>query len=190
MICETPAAVSDYLLLVGGDSAIAMAARDYAERRIGKIALIGYRPGRLQMLGVVATNDEIQRRHLVARGVQSDHILSLTLDAIDEWDVGRAVALLTHRHAQCRIVVLCDRFSSRLISHVLHAQTPESAVADVSITALRDRRYDETNWWRSKTGVKSFFGAWFDLTYALIKGDERASGAPLTPEQYERAALQ
>jgi hypothetical protein len=86
-------------------------------------------------------------------------------------------------------VVLCDRFGSGLLSHIYKREIRTACRWRAAIRALPDRRYDEANWWRSKPGIKSFFGAVFDQVYVRIRGEEPGRHVDFDPEAYEDRGL-
>jgi len=58
--------------------------------------------------------------------------------------------------------------------------------ARVEILALPDRRYDETNWWYSRRGVKGLFYGYLTLAYAWFQGEDVPPRKLWDPDDYER----
>lgn len=84
------------------------------------------------------------------------------------------------------VLLLCDRFRSRRWRHVLDTVLGPTRAGRVGILALRDWQFDETDWWKSRVGVKSLFNGYVRLAYARRCGDTAPKRECWDPDQYER----
>ena len=73
---------------------------------------------------------------------------------------------------------------------VYHWYLSPTARQHVRIHAIDDQRYDETNWWRSRSGLKKIFGAYIHLAYALSGQVESPPGPRFDPDRYEQQLRQ
>ena len=60
----------------------------------------------------------------------------------------------------------------------------------IGVHALVDRRYDETNWWKSRCGVKSLMLGVIELAFAVCRGENYPNSGHWDPDRYERALRQ
>ena len=87
----------------------------------------------------------------------------------------RSVQTWLGKTSNATTVLLCDRFESRRWRQILdNALEPEYAES-VSVHALPDRRYDETNWWRVEDGLKAIVGEYLKLAYYALRYGSLAS---------------
>jgi hypothetical protein len=157
------------VVLVRGDrihDAAAARVRDGA----AEVLLIERVPLRYEALGVIPVRTEIDRRALEARGVPAPAIHVLSEQTHDDWDGARVLNGWLRDHPGAHVAVLCDRFGSRRQRIILdRVLVPDAARAHV--VALPDRRYDETNWWRSKDGLASWWEGFVGLSYVSLAGE-------------------
>ena len=97
----------------------------------------------------------------------------------------RAFRASAAQHSELRVIVLCNRFNSRERLVVLTQILGPEAVERIHLVALADRRYDENDWWTTRTGVKDFFGAWLGLLYARLPGEPPRRAEPWDPDRYQ-----
>ena len=185
VVDQRPARI-DYVLVRGGDGCFDVAAAAYRQQPTRRILLVEPRPGRLVMLGVLPTAVQTARRALEARGVPPEAV-----DVID-WspDVPRKgtdrLQAWMHDHSEASLLVLCDRFGSRRARHFLDAGLEPASAARVAVRGLADRRYDETNWWKSRRGAKALVLHGVALAYAWCRGEQDELPETWDPDRYER----
>ncbi len=160
-----------------------------AERmRAEKVVLIPRVPSRVELLGVVPLGVDLSREELQKRGIPSERIQTLREESTDFWD---DVKLISDAVGDQRVaVVVCvGRFESRAARYVLWRVLKPDVFDRVSVAAIRDPRYDETDWWRSRRGWKSLFLGYASLLHAIFLGDP-PGWRPMNIEQYEDWAWQ
>ena len=86
-------------------------------------------------------------------------------------------------------ILLCDRLQGSYFRAVTNEFVPQELADRVRIRALRVRGHDETNWWRSATGVKDLAACSLRrLHFALYHGN-----SPIfeewDPDQFETKLL-
>ena len=144
---------------------------------------------RVVVLGAVLPSEELCRRKLVRDGVDDDVIRLLDGTSESDFDTGRLIDGWLVAHPDKRVNLLCDRFSSRTWSHILDRTISPSQRILVSVEGVADPRYNELNWWRSRVGLKSFFGNLFHQGYARLHGEDRHQSVDWSPDAYEMAVL-
>ncbi|HUG71066.1 MAG TPA: hypothetical protein VMM76_25175 [Pirellulaceae bacterium] len=187
LVCDQRLPQGDTIAIVSGDGRFDFAAQAVAEDRAQRILLFedGFRW--LVQIGALPPGHEIDQQHLVTRNVHQDQIELLAGPVTNHWD--RAVRLTgwLDQHADGSILLLCDRFESRRVRSILDQVLPESKSERVRIVGLADRRFDETNWWQSRTGVKSFVDAMLALLHSYAVGlPPPVKSNSWDPVEYER----
>lgn len=186
LIDDDPSDSSSAVLVAGGDRCFDVAGQLYAEQTVRSVLIWQSLPGRLELIGVRPLTEEITRDELIARNVAPESIALLQIvpdaglnpiERLDRW--------LTE-HPQDQVLILCDRFNSRLWRLRLNGGVSEANRWRVKLRALPDRRYDETNWWRSRVGIKAWFRAAFEQMYFRVRGAEPQQQVDYDPDLYER----
>ena len=126
----------------------------------GRVLVVEGDAKRLTALGIVPKWGEVARRELADRGVTADKLIVLTETGKNLWQQADAVNEWGDAQQPFNLIVICDRFGSRNLRFVLSSRLASSKFGATVLLALPDRRYDEHNWWRSRTGVEAvFFGS-------------------------------
>ena len=185
LIVDSADGHADTILILDGDRCFEKAAEHYARGACDHVLLLAWQPDRLTMLGVLPSWDTIGRRELLAAGMPADAIFTTGGQVRNNWDAARTLDKWLDNNPQRRVDVFCHRFHSRELSHICNREIDSSRRARVHVRALSDRRYDETDWWLSKLGVKDFFGSVLFLGYAFARGEDPAQRVDLSPDRYE-----
>jgi hypothetical protein len=151
-----------------------------------RVLLIERPPDRTQRLGVRASWAEELHSALRSRGVPESAVDVLPGGPRSDWDVARALRTWLAGHPGAAVAAVCDRFGSRRLRTVLDQVLGPDAPR-VRVVALPDRRYDESNWWRSKDGVVGFWGGVTGLAYAALVGEGDSPDPDWDADAYERA---
>jgi hypothetical protein len=140
---------------------------------------------RLVLDGIVPPGHEVAVDQLKQRGVADSRIIPDRGEIRGTWQAADRIRHWLDQHAGAHIVVLCDRFSSRRLRYILDRVLSNGQSARVALRTLRDRRYDESDWWRSRTGFKAVFGAYFGLAYSWVAGRPESYAKLWDPDEYE-----
>lgn len=186
LVVDEPAFSSDHVLLVGGDRAYDHAAGHYHSRRDGLVFLARGHPGRLEALEVVPSPLAVSRHELLARGVPPGAIQVLPGVVRSDWDVAREVKGWLRERPGERLLMLCDRFSSRRLRWLLDRVLGEMAPR-VGVRALPHRDHDETDWWRHKSGQLDCLGSSLRLAFYVFAGEGEPGPPAWEPDDYERS---
>jgi hypothetical protein len=157
--------------------------RDWPSRRV---VLVEPAPTRLVQAGFVPTFEAICRRELEARGVPRDSVAVVGRGARNGWDEARLAAAWFEANPTACVAFLCDRFSSGAMRSILNAVLAPEQAARVRIVALSSRRYDERDWWQSRTGVRQFMYAAIARAYVGWVGEPDEVPEAQSPEDFER----
>ncbi len=175
----------DSVVIAGGDGRFDVAAgwvRGDPKRRIW---LVQGRPDRLVELGILPSGEAVARRELAARAVPEERIERITGSDRDGWDTRYLLVDWLAEHPDIRVAVLCDRFASRDARLRSDTVAPAEVARRIDIWALPDRRYDEHNWWHSRTGIRELVLKSIALAYTWCQGGPTEEPTGLTVEQYE-----
>ncbi|MFC1596914.1 hypothetical protein ACFL5Q_03105 [Planctomycetota bacterium] len=169
-----------------GDRSYDQAARLYHEDTSRGILLMEPKPSRLVEIGALPGFEPAARRQLAARGVPERAVTLLDGEPETHWDEARLLTTWMNDHPGSEVLLLCDRFGSRRWRYVLDTVLEPDHAARTGILALRDRRYDETNWWKSRGGAKSLFYGYVCLAYAWRCGEAVPQRMSWNADEYER----
>jgi len=185
LIVEIEQGFSDAVWLADGDHRFQTAADLYQEDP-RRVILIGRSfPDRLVELGILPPREEVARSRLEERGVPAGAIEFFGEKCRDIWETGRAFKGWMAAHPRSRILILCDRFRSRQTLLALEQVLDADEIARIGIRPLRGYRYDETNWWKVRSGVKGFVSAWLGLWCVWAFGEPPQRPEIWTVDEYE-----
>lgn len=185
LIVEREEGFAEAIWLVDGDHRFQTAAELYFEEP-RRVILIGrWYPDRLTELGILPPREEVSRSRLEERGVPGSAVEFFGESCRDLWQTARALQAWMRAHPGSRILVLCKRFRSRQFLMTLGQVLSTEELARIGILALRDYRYDETNWWRVRSGVKDFVAAWLGLGCVWAFGEPEERPALWSANEYE-----
>ena len=188
LVADASEPSADAVLVLGGDRSYDKAA-ELVYGDVQYVLLPKSRLGRLERLGIYQPWEKIGRRELTARAVPDEKILIIPGEATNDWHRARLLDDWLRSHPAMSVIVLTDRFGSAAQRYVFDHEIAPTQRGRISFSALSDRRYDETNWWRSKTGIKAFFGSSFSLVYTRVRGEEPDWVGDWDPDRYEDAAV-
>ncbi len=171
VVAEDPLTPADGLVVLDGDHVREQAAQLYHADYARHVLLIERRPRRLERLGILPSDLELARHRLHSLEVPDEALAVLPGRALNDWDALRLLGDWLSHHPGERIILLCDRFSSRRLSHILRRVLAGEA-GRVYLHPLPSRRYDQTNWWRTREGVNALVTAYLGLGYVWVYGEE------------------
>jgi hypothetical protein len=187
LVAPEPRMQADCLAVLDGDRCFPYAATQYETGSVEQVLLIEDLPGRLVRLGVLPSRMEVGTRELERLGVPSAKIGSLAAPSRDEWAWVRELQRWLAAHPEVSVALVCDAFHSAYWQCVLDRTLTEPERGRVAVHPLRDRRYDETNWWKKRTGLKDCWSAVVDWVYMGVYGEDRPVQLEWDPDAYERA---
>jgi uncharacterized SAM-binding protein YcdF (DUF218 family) len=158
----------------------------YRRGRIKKVLLIADRPRRVVQLGVLPPGHEVAKRELAKRGVPPDAIVLIPEPAWSLWEAAERLDSFLTGQPGSTLLVVTNQFGSGIVRWVLDQRLPTSRAARVSVLPLEDRRYNDSNWWRTRRGLKSFMNTWVYFLYTLVAGPDAYPKADTwDPDEYE-----
>jgi hypothetical protein len=172
-----------------GDRRYATAAAELQAGEIHRVLLFRRNPGRLQLMGVLPTDEQIGLRELSRGGVAGGAIEILASGHASDEDVLVSLDAWLKGQPSEVVGIYCSRFGSRRMDMLCHRLLAPTTRGRIVVVPLADRRFDESNWWKSRSGIKELFGSAFRLTYAWLRGVDRRSRPMLNAEQYESLVL-
>ena len=149
-----------------------------------KILLIEADFTRLVRAGIVPSFETISRQQLEARGVDREAIAAIDTPR-NSWQAARRLRDWLQERPDGQVLAIGKRFRSRYHRVVLDSVLAAEEARRVKFVAVPDYRFDETNWWKSRTGAKEFFRSFVTLAYAWCHGEDTLEPPPWDPDQYE-----
>ena len=164
LIVEDSRAIAPAVLLLDGDRQYDSAAQLYRE---GATTILVYRsrPDRLVRMGIMPPGDETAQRELRKRGVSNQDLVILAGESASRSRIAAALGAWLNEHPDQTVNVLCDRFTSRTWKMLLRRAADPAHAKNICIVPLANRRFDETNWWRSKPGTLALLNNYISLGF-------------------------
>ncbi|HWB10154.1 MAG TPA: hypothetical protein VG826_13070 [Pirellulales bacterium] len=177
---------ADHLFVYSGDGRFARAAEAYRNGEAKQVLVLDRPASRLVRLGIVASRADECRRELTRRGVPGDAIVLISGTADNPWQAVHCLGAWLKDHPGESVRMLCDRFASGDLRYVMSRVLGANERQRVAIQALADRRYDESNWWKSRWGWHAAMGATCELAYDRLRGEDPRPGPEFDIEAFER----
>jgi hypothetical protein len=194
VVADNPKSAAPYLVLyndsVAGDiyRIYDAAAKAYREDPRRRILLIEPRAYTLQRCDILPGFVALSRRELSARGVADSAMEEINGAAPDFWHAVRSLKNWLQNHPETEAVFYCFRFESRYRSYVVRQVLVPDLAGRVSFYAIPALDYDETNWWKSRNGVKDCMFAHLLLLYARFHGEPEDYVSSWNPDEFKREA--
>ena len=156
-VVNPPIEPADAILVLGGGmNTRPAAAAALFHQGIAPIILIPRNPATpLEITGVLPPNAELTRQLLLQKGVPESRIRLIGTDCDSTRDEILALRDWIHQEKAHHILVPTDLFHTRRVdwfgNHLL-----ESSGARISVVAIRNRRFSESNWWTREEGLIQF----------------------------------
>ena len=186
MIVDGPAPSDAWVLVLDGDYRFDRAVDLHQAGAAPGVLFVDPPATRLVRSGVVPSRKEQCLRELGRRGVSPGEVTALPGNDKTPWQIAHALEAWLVEHPTARILVLCERFAGRDLRFVVSKVMHPTLARRVAFRGLPDHRYDETNWWRNRAGVRALAGAAFDLAYDALHGEDAPTVNEFDPDKYER----
>ena len=83
--------------------------------------------------------------------------------------------------------LLCDRFASRAWKRAIAVSVDAGVQDRIHILPLRQRAFDETDWWRCKQGRTGFVNGYLILAFHFLGGTDEPEAKERTAEDFASA---
>lgn len=146
-------------------------------------------PGRLQRLGIVQPSGEALRAELLELGVPDaafelipygDVPLAYSLENLQRW---------LDRHPRVGVSLACGRLEARACRAIADRVLTPEAAQRTRIVAVEVNGINETNWWKSRAGLRACMGGFADWIHAEFIGGEAVPAHPDSPRAHIRRLL-
>jgi uncharacterized SAM-binding protein YcdF (DUF218 family) len=141
---------------------------------------------RLEQMGIWPDRITEFHRELTRRGVPQAQQRVLSGPARSEWEAIELLDRWLVPESRQQVTALCDEFQTRRLKFVVDSVLRKRA-GQVGIQPLTDRRYDSSNWWKSRGGIRTVILNAISLATAAV---HRAAPTPppaWDPDEYERS---
>ena len=172
-----------------GDRCYDVAAELYRQKPSCRVLIVTPGPSRLEEVGVLPSFAATSRRELAARHVPQEAVSILGGEPWNDW--ATAQRWPTGRASTPATACLCSvpQFHSRQMRRAMDDVLEPATAASLRVQALRNRDYDDTNWWTSRCGYRAFGESWL-LRLQRRPGGSAAKMMEKNADQYERDFLQ
>jgi len=160
--------------------------RLYQENPTRRILLVEMCPGRAVQVHAKPSLATSRRRVLLAQGVPPQAITVIDGCARDAWQEVRLIHRWCQEHPDAQVVALCGRFSSAYCRRIVDALFAPGESQRVRVFGVPGADYDETDWWRSRRGVRDVLFGYLRLAHALLSGPEPQTPELWTLQQYQQ----
>ena len=130
----------------------------------------------------------ISRRQLGRRRVPEDAIAILKSGGIDDWSAAEALGGWLRSRPRSSAILLCAEFHSGRIRAVLDEVLDPAVAERVRVMPLPDRRFDRTNWWTSRGGIRDLGVNWLVRLQGWLEGPH-ASPPCENADDYSRGVI-
>lgn len=190
LVADEPTSPSDVVLVLGGDHRLQKAAELIADRSVSEVWLIELEPSYAVQTGILPADHEAEIEQLVTLSVPQSQIHLLDGRAREYDGAAIVVAEQLSDYPETKLLLLYDRINGRNIQLVFSEILEDSQFSRLSFLGLPDDEYDETNWWRSRSGWKETFTAISDLAFSMIVGVRKSQElGQWDPDTYERELI-
>jgi hypothetical protein len=173
-----------------GDRCYDAAAEIHRQRPAASILVVEARRNRLVEIGALPSFEQLSRRELQARGVPQQSIRVIHSDGDDDWATVRAVRNWLTEQPATSVLLLCAGFSSAHLRYAFDVTLDPAEAARVRVRGLPDRRFDQTNWWTSRSGIKAFGNEWIRQLHGWCAGGDHRPRSLGNADAYERDVLE
>jgi uncharacterized SAM-binding protein YcdF (DUF218 family) len=186
LIVDSAVARPDAVFVLSGDGLYSKS----AQAALANPDLIVLKPEftklRLEQMGIWPDRIAEFHRELTRRGVPDRQQKVLYGPARSEW---QAVELLDQwlvPGSQQKVTALCDEFQTRRLKLAVDS-VMKARSAQVGIQPLTDRRYDPSNWWKSRGGIRTVILNAVSLAIASFHRAAPPAVPEWDPDDYERS---
>lgn len=146
---------------------------------------------RLEELGIVPDGAARLRRQLLSQEIPGAAIQLLSYpEWHNDWGAARCLGDWLSQNPQASVCFLCERFESRHQRRIVDTLLTSEQAERVFIRSVSNPRFDESNWWKCKEGVTTFFGCFVRLAHVCCFGDDSAERVEWDPDDYEKGLVQ
>ncbi len=182
---RTADAAEAHLLVHSGDR-VGEVAAEYLERgQAGRCLVLQGTPSRIVQLGALPLDADLRIDELMKHGVSENQIMKLEVKGDRQWDWAREVGNWLQENPQANVLFLSDQFSTHENRAIVNRAITPALAQRVELVPLPDRRYDETNWWTSRLGIRRVGAGYLSLAYVYLVGEPEHDHAYRTPDEYE-----
>jgi uncharacterized SAM-binding protein YcdF (DUF218 family) len=164
---EAPA---DYLVVLGGDAETrpSAAADLYHERFAPKVLIFEHKTDQVTGLGLVSTHDELYRKVLELKGVPATAIERLPGIVKSSWDEAQVLQRFLISYPAQRVILVTSVEHTRRARWVFRKVLGRMPV-EVRVAPVHHLRFDETNWWKSDAGIRTYLHEYLKLPFYWLR---------------------
>lgn len=185
-----PLGSESYLLVGSGDRVEEVAVEYVAEGKADGFIVLRWPPARTVQLGALPAGTDLRIAELMKRGVAREEIIVVDVEGDAHWDWARKIGDLLKATSDANLLLLCDQFASRQQRAIIDRVATPSVAHRIKIVPLPDRRYDQSNWWTCRLGVRRVGAGYLSLAYMYLTGEPPPRHPYRSPDEYEQWFLE
>ena len=186
LIHEDPFGNYDSVFVLSGDRDYAVAAELFKKEQVKKLILLKGPLPPLVRAGIADSSEAIKKRELRKLGVPADSIIAIPNEIAHDWEFADQLQKWLGSHPKERVVVIARLFTTRKLRIILENTLTDTQLSRVGFYAIRDRRFNESNWWRTRTGIKDFVNSAISQLHVIVVGRPQ----PFLMPEWSREALE
>jgi hypothetical protein len=140
--------------------------------------------------GILLPEFEKARRAISQQGVSPDVIRVLPSETENLWDIADTLSNWLTANPKNSVAIVINRLESGKAQLVLQSALSPKQKARVRMIAIRDSRFDETNWWTSRLGIKAVLENYLRLLHNQLVGRSRTQKFRWNRETLEQLVVQ
>lgn len=191
LVAEEGEADTDFVCLqaagvtVEGEASFDLAAAWHHHRPTGRLLLLEPWPQRLVEIGVVPSFETVCRRELAKRGVPDAALILIPGKVRDDWQKAQILRAWLRDRPGTEVALVCNRFRSGQTRHIFSKVLGPDDTLRVRIVMSPNPEFDETDWWRTRRGIKGFMYGWLELAFTWCLGENR-----FVPQRFDAATYE
>lgn len=170
LVCDQSSEKVDVVQPAAGDRVYAAAAELIRSRQASKIVIFESPVGNLERFGILPRTDKLAVSVLQSEGIAPSDVevvpfarepTDLPSSRLQRW---------LKQNPRSRLAILTDQFWSRRLRVQLDRSLSKEERERVFVYALKNRTFDDANWWGTRLGVKSWLVSSLALTHTCLVG--------------------
>ncbi len=186
LVASNDLQLDDHILIWSGDQCYDVAAELFHRNPDRRILMVNSYPNRLEQMGLVDSERSRFHKELTNRSVPDASQVAIDGVARDDWESGELLSRWLKENPQVTVAILSDEFQSAQLMTKLR-RVLGSEAKRITIYALKDRRFNSSNWWKSHPGRRACALSWISRIDSYVRGvPEKRLNKAWDPEEYER----
>lgn len=187
LIVEQRRSHFDRVVVYGGEGRFDEAAAEIQGGTAAGVLLLEEEPIRPVRLGILPSSITSARQALTARGISDAVITDVLGPQHTRREAARQLGDWLRERPDLHVQFLCRQLESAGWRDVLDSELEASVAQRIFVQGLPDRSYEESRWWRSRSGVRAVCLEYIGRLYEILGEGERVRREPWNPDAFAEA---